>query len=219
MGQWRWVERARAWDEHVTARLRAEELAQSRVARAAQLAEEGRQRRLLREEAWTARAVARRLLEQLLQATESEELEAMSLRELLPHLPRLTGLLAAGQQLDRRAAEEDRPERDFQETLAHLVTLLHEFVPGERWEELAGRLEALAGEAPEAPAPAGRWASPRIVSWLEVQERGTDTAEAEDEDGADGDDPLPEETRPGAPGKRGGSPRGRPGGDPGVLPR
>ena len=60
--QWQWTERAGAWDEEVAALARDQQLDRELKARVAEQEEEIRQRKLMREEARAARAVARRLL-------------------------------------------------------------------------------------------------------------------------------------------------------------
>ncbi len=145
--RWRWAERAAAWEEEVTALARDQELDRELKARLAEQEEELRQRKLMREEARAARAVARRLLRRLMQGVEAGQLESLSVSALLPHLQKISALLETGQKLDRLYAGEPtevtRQEIDLQELVPKLVGIMQEYVPAERWEEIAQKLDAL----------------------------------------------------------------------------
>jgi hypothetical protein len=142
--RWQWRERAAAWDGEVAALARDQELDRELKARLAEQEEERRQRGLMREEARAARTVARRALLRLLQGVDAGQLDRLSVLDLLPHLQKISTLLETGQKLDRLSAGEPsdvtRLETDTKETVTKLVEILQEFVPPERWEELAQRL-------------------------------------------------------------------------------
>ncbi len=144
---WQWRERAAAWDEEVAALARDQELDRELKAKLAAQEEERRQRQLMQEEARAARAVGRRLLRRLLQGIEGGELEQTKIADLLPHLQKISGVLEVGQKLDRMFQGEPtdvtRLETDTQETVGKLLAILQEFVPPERWGELAKKLEDL----------------------------------------------------------------------------
>jgi hypothetical protein len=145
--RWRWLERAAAWDEEVAALARDQELDRELQARAAAQEEEIRQRELMREEARAARAVSRRLLLRLLQGIEAGQLERLNAPDLLPHLQRISTLLETGQKLDRLGQGEPsdvtRVETFDHELTQKLVELVREFVPPERWESLAAKLDEI----------------------------------------------------------------------------
>jgi len=150
MRRWRWQERALAWDEQVAALARDQELERELKARLAEQEEEIRQRELMRQEARAARAVGRRVLQRVLQGVEGGQLEQLQLAELLPHLQKVSALLEVGQKLDRLFAGEPteltRHEVQAREMVPKLLEIVREFVPAERWDQLAEKLEAL--EAP-----------------------------------------------------------------------
>jgi len=106
MSRWRWKERALAWDEEVTAFARDQELERELKSRLAAQEEELRQHQLMKEEAWAARAVSRRILLRTLQAVEGGQLDQMALSDLLPHLAKASTLLEVGQKLDRLLSGE-----------------------------------------------------------------------------------------------------------------
>ena len=112
MSQWRWKERALAWDEEVAALARDQELEQELKARLAAQEEDLRQRRLMKEEAQAARAVGRRILLRILQGVDAGQLEELGLADLLPHLAKASTLVEVGQRLERMALGEatDRTE-------------------------------------------------------------------------------------------------------------
>jgi len=143
----RWHERAVAWDEEVAALARDQELDRELKARLEAQEEERRQRQLMQEEARAARAVGRRLLRRLLEGIEGGELEQTKVADLLPHLQKVSSLLETGQKLDRLFSGEPsdvtRLETDTQEVIGKLLAILQEFVPQERWGELAEKLDGL----------------------------------------------------------------------------
>jgi len=145
--RWRWLERAMAWDEEVAALARDQELDRELKARVAEQEEDRRQRQLMREEARAARAVGRRLLMRLLQEVEAGKLECMGVTELLPHLQKISALVETGQKLDRLYSGEPtdvtRTETTRRAAVAKLVGVMQEFVPEERWGELAEKLDRL----------------------------------------------------------------------------
>lgn len=145
--RWRWSERAAAWDEEVAALARDQELDRELQRRMAEQEEERRQRQLMKEEARAARAVGRRLLRRLLEGLERGELEHTKAADLLPHLQKISGVLEVGQRLDRMFAGEPtdvtRLETDTREIVQKLLGVLQEFVPAERWGELAEKLDEL----------------------------------------------------------------------------
>jgi len=147
MSRWRWKERAVAWDEQLVALARDQELDRELKARLAAQEEELRQRQLMREEARAARAVGRRLLTRILQAVEAGQLEQMEVVDLLPHLHKISALLETGQKLDRLSQGEPtdltRVETDAREVVGRLVTVMQQYVPEEKWEELARKLVSL----------------------------------------------------------------------------
>ena len=104
--RWEWHQRAVAWDEEVAAMARDQELDRELREKAREHEEEIRQRQLWKEEARAARTVARRLLLRALQGIEAQEIETMGVREILPHLQRISSLLEAGQRLERMALGE-----------------------------------------------------------------------------------------------------------------
>lgn len=145
--QWHWTERAAAWDEEVAQLARDQQLDRELKARLSEQEEELRQRRLMKEEAWAARAVARRLLRRLMQEVEAGQLDRLSLSALLPHLQKISSLLETGQKLDRLAAGEPsdvtRIQSDLQLLVPKLVEIIQEFAPPERWEDIAQKLDSL----------------------------------------------------------------------------
>ena len=145
--RWQWPERTAAWDEEVAALARDQELDRELKSRLAEQGEELRQRQLMREEARAARAVARRLLRRLMQGVEAGQLDSLSLSALLPHLQKISSLLETGQKLDRLSQGEPsdvtRQETDLHELVPRLVGIMQGFVPAERWEELAQKLDEL----------------------------------------------------------------------------
>jgi len=147
MRRWGWQERALAWDEEVAALARDQELELELKAKLKEQEEELRQRELMRQEARAARAVGRRILQRVLQGVEAGQLDQMQLPDLLPHLQRASALLEVGQKLDRLFSGEPtdvtRQETDARETVRKLVEIMQEFVPAERWEALAQRIEQL----------------------------------------------------------------------------
>jgi hypothetical protein len=150
MSQWRWQERALRWDEEVAALARDQELDRELKARLAAQEEEIRQRQLMREEAKAARAVGRRILLRILQAVDAGQLDQMDLSDLLPHLARASTLLEVGQKLDRLFAGEPtevtRQEIDTRGTVRRLVAIMQEFVPEERWQELADKINGIEAD-------------------------------------------------------------------------
>ena len=145
---WRWRERAAAWDEEVAALARDQELDRELQARMAEQEEELRQRRLMREEARAARAVARRLLRRLMQGVEAEQLDGLSLEQLLPHLQKISSLLETGQKLDRLCSGEPsdvtRLETDLQQLIPKLVEVIARHVTdSDTLAAIASELECL----------------------------------------------------------------------------
>jgi len=147
MSRWHWKERALAWDEELAALARDQELEQELKTRLAAQEEELRQRRLMKEESRAARAVGRRILLRILQSVDAGQLEQLGLTELLPHLGKASTLVEIGQKLERHLAGEPtevtRKQVDTQATVRRLVAVMQEFVPEERWQELAQKLERL----------------------------------------------------------------------------
>ncbi len=145
--QYRWQERARAWDAEQAEIERDQRLDRELQARAHEHAEELRQRQLRREEARAARTTGRRLLLRLLQGIDGGQLDHLKVVDLLPHLQKIATLLEVGQRLDRLCAEEPaegaRAEAESQKLILQVVEILKEFVPSERWAELQERLDGL----------------------------------------------------------------------------
>jgi len=150
--KWRWRERAAAWDEEVATLARDQELDRELRARMADQEEDLRQRKLMKEEARAARAVARQLLRRIMQGVGAGQLDGMKVPALLPHLQRISALLETGQKLDRLAAGEPsdvtRLQTDREELIPKLVAIIQEFVPAERWEAVAEKLDQLDPAAP-----------------------------------------------------------------------
>jgi len=142
-----WHERALAWDAEVAALARDQELDRELKAKLAEQKEERRQRQLMKEEARAARAVGRRLLMRLLEGVEGGQLAHMQVADLLPHLQKISGLLEVGQKLERlfqgEPTDVTRLETDTQEVVGKLLAILQEFVPPERWGEIAEKLDSL----------------------------------------------------------------------------
>jgi len=147
MSRWHWRERALAWDAHVAELARDQELDRELQERLAAQEEELRQRRLMKEEAQAARAVGRRLLLRTLQGVDAGQLEQMSVTDLLPYLGKASTLVDMGQKLERLLAGEPTEitsnEADTRKTVARLVEIMQQFVPEERWQELAQTLARL----------------------------------------------------------------------------
>jgi len=141
---WRWHERALAWDEEVAALARDRELDRELREKAREHEEEIRQRQLWKEEARAARTVARRLLMRALQGIDAQEIEGLSVREILPHMQRISTLLEVGQRLERmalgeatdRTAVEAEPGEQAKREIADMIF-------GEISEADARQLEAL----------------------------------------------------------------------------
>jgi hypothetical protein len=150
--QWRWQERALAWEDDLAARARDEEEDRELERLRQEKEEDLRQRQLMREEARAARAVARRVLLRTLQTVDAGQLDQMGVADLLPYLQKAATLLDIGQKLERLYAGEPtdvtRTEALRPETYARLLALLQEFVPEERWGELAERLMGLDAAGP-----------------------------------------------------------------------
>jgi hypothetical protein len=148
--RWQWAQRAASWDEELAALARDQELDRELKARLAAQEEEIRQRQLMREEAKAARAVGRRILLRILQAVDAGQLDQMDLSDLLPHLARASTLLEVGQKLDRLFAGEPtevtRQEIDTRGTVRRLVAIMQEFVPEERWQELADKINGIEAD-------------------------------------------------------------------------
>ena len=145
--KWHWRERALAWDNERAEIERDQQLDRELQETAREHEEEIRQRQLMKEEARAARAVARRLLRRLMQAAEAGQLDGLSVTQLLPHLQKISALLETGQKLDRLSQGEPsdviRQETDTREVVGKLLTIMQEFVPPERWVELAEKLNDL----------------------------------------------------------------------------
>ena len=145
--KWQWRERAAAWDEEVAALARDQELDRELRARMADQEEDLRQRKLMKEEARAARAVARQLLRRIMQGVGAGQLDGMKVPALLPHLQRISALLETGQKLDRLAAGEPNDvtklQTDREDLIPKLVAIIQEFVPTERWEAVAEKLDQL----------------------------------------------------------------------------
>jgi len=150
MSKWRWRERALAWDAEQAEIERDQRLDRELRERAKAHEEELRQRQLMREEARAARAVGRRILLRILQGVDAGQLDELALSELLPHLAKTSTLLEVGQKLDRlfqgQPTDVTRLETDRRETVGKLVAVMQEFVPEERWEELARKLDSLEAD-------------------------------------------------------------------------
>jgi len=150
--KWRWTERAAAWDEEVAALARDQELDRELRARMTEQEEDMRQRKLMREEARAARAVARQLLRRIMQGVGAGQLDSLSMPALLPHIQKISALLETGQKLDRLAAGEPsdvtKLQTDREELIPKLVAIIQEFVPEERWEAVAQKLDQLDPTAP-----------------------------------------------------------------------
>jgi hypothetical protein len=150
--QWRWQERALAWDDDMAARARDEEEDRELERLRQEKEEELRQRQLMREEARAARTVGRRVLLRTLQGIDIGQLDQMNVPDLLPYLQKAATLLEVGQKLERLYSGEPtdvtRQETVSAETLAALLAILQEFVPEERWGELAERLTGLDAAGP-----------------------------------------------------------------------
>ncbi len=129
---------------------RDQELDQELKTRLAAQQEERRRHSLMREEAKAARAVGRRILLRTLQAVDAGQLDQMDLADLLPHLARASTLLEVGQKLDRLFAGEPtevtRQEIDTRGMVRRLLAVMQDFVPEERWDELAQRLDRLEAD-------------------------------------------------------------------------
>jgi hypothetical protein len=82
-----------------------------------------------------------------MQGVEAGQLDSLSLSALLPHLQKISSLLETGQKLDRLSQGEPsdvtRQETDLHELVPRLVGIMQGFVPAERWEELAQKLDEL----------------------------------------------------------------------------
>jgi hypothetical protein len=145
--QWRWRERALAWDAEQAEIERGQRLDRELQERAREHEEEIRQRQLMREEARAARALARRVLLRTLQTVEAGQLDQMNVADLLPYLQKAATLLEVGQKLERLYSGEPsdvtRLENDLHETVLKLADIMQEFCPPERWEELVERLRRL----------------------------------------------------------------------------
>ncbi len=76
----------------------------------------------------------------------------MKAPQLLPHLQKISALLETGQKLDRLAAGEPsditKLQTDREELIPKLVAIIQEFVPEERWEAVAEKLDQLDPTAP-----------------------------------------------------------------------
>jgi hypothetical protein len=142
--QYQWRSRAAAWDEEVAALARDQELDRELREKAREHEEEIRQRQLWKEEARAARTVARRLLMRALQGIDAQEIEGLSVREILPHMQRISTLLEVGQRLERmalgeatdRTAVEAEPGEQAKREIADMIF-------GEISEADARQLEAL----------------------------------------------------------------------------
>ncbi len=150
--RWQWRERALAWDAEQAEIERDQRLDRELQQRAREHEEELRQRQLLREEARAARAVGRRVLLRALQGIEVGQLDQMSVPDLLPYLQKAVTLVEVGQKLERLYAEDPadaaRQEALSPGTYARLLAVMQEFVPEERWGELAERLMGLDAAGP-----------------------------------------------------------------------
>ncbi len=150
MSKWRWQERALAWDTEQAEIERDQRLDRELRERAQAHEEELRQRSLMREEARAARAVGRRILMRILQGIDAHQLEGMSVPELLPHLQKASTLLEVGQKLDRLFSGEPtditRQQLDTGEAVRKIVEIMRDFVPEERWEELAEKLDEIESD-------------------------------------------------------------------------
>jgi len=147
MSKWRWQERARAWDAEQAEIERDQRLDRELREQAQAHEEELRQRQLMKEEARAARAVGRRILARILQGVEAGQLDQMQVSDLLPHIQKASVLLEVGQKLDRlfqgEPTDVTRLETNSRELVGKLVAVMQEFVPPERWGELAEKLDSL----------------------------------------------------------------------------
>jgi len=146
--KWRWRERALAWDEEQAAIERDQRLDRELQEKARQHEEQIQQRELWKEEARAARTFARRMLLRALQGIDGRELDDMTVREILPHVQRISTLLEVGQRLERMALGEatdvTRQEVSLSAEIEEkLLALMQRYVPAERWQELAEELIAL----------------------------------------------------------------------------
>jgi len=149
---WHWRERALAWDNEQAEIERDQQLDRELQEKARGHEEELRQRRLWMEEARAARTFARRMLKRALEGIDAKEIDGMTVREILPHVHRISALLETGQRLERMALGEAtdviRQETGFSAEIEEkLLALMQRFVPAERWQELAEELTALGTEA------------------------------------------------------------------------
>jgi len=155
--RWRWRERALAWDEEQAAMARDQQLDRELQEKARQHEEEIQQRQLWKEEARAARTFARRMLMRTLQGIDGRELDDMTVREILPHVQRISTLLEVGQRLERMALGEatdvTRQEVSLSADIEEkLLALMQRYVPPERWQELAQELIALDNTADPSEA-------------------------------------------------------------------
>ena len=146
--KWRWRERALGWDEEQASIERDQRLDRELQEKARQHEEEIQQRQLWKEEARAARTFARRMLMRALQGIDGRELDDMTVREILPHVQRISTLLEVGQRLERMALGEatdvTRQEVSLSAEIEEkLLVLMQRYVPAERWQELAEELIAL----------------------------------------------------------------------------
>jgi hypothetical protein len=148
--QWRWQERALAWDDDLAARARDEEEDRELERLRQEKEEELRQRQLMREEARAARTVGRRVLLRALQGIEVGQLDDLNVPDLLPYLQKAATLLEVGQKLERLYSGEPtdvtRLENDLHDAVLKLTDIMQEFCPPERWQELVEKLRRLEGE-------------------------------------------------------------------------
>lgn len=149
---WHWRERALGWDNEQAELERDQQLDRELQEKAREHEEELRQRRLWMEEARAARTLARRVLKRALKGIDAKEIDGMTVREILPHIHRISALLETGQRLERMALGEAtdviRQETGFPaDTEEMLLKIMQRFVPAERWQELAEELKALGTEA------------------------------------------------------------------------
>jgi hypothetical protein len=146
--RWRWRQRALAWDDEQTAVERDQRLDRELQEKGRQHEEEIQQRQLWKEEARAARTFARRMLLRALQGIDGRELDDMSVREILPHVQRISTLMEVGQRLERMALGEATDVTRQEVSLSadieeRLLALMQRYVPAERWQELAEELIAL----------------------------------------------------------------------------
>jgi hypothetical protein len=149
--QWEWRKRALAWDAEQAAIERDQRLDRELREKAKEHQEELRQRQLRKEEAWAARAVARRALLRILKEVENGQFERMSVPELLPHLQKISALLETGQRLDRLYQGEPTEVVQYQQRFSpqlmeRLGEVLRRHVPPERWNQVAEELIELDSE-------------------------------------------------------------------------